>query len=69
MIRVKKRIDREGYYRMLLQVHDSIVGEAKMSEIEEIKARVIEEMTNVAEEHDFGVKFTAEADFWGPKIA
>lgn len=68
MIRVKKRVDKEGYYRMLLQVHDSIVGEALMSEIEEIKSRVITEMTNVAEEYDFGVKFTAEADFWGPKL-
>lgn len=69
MLRVAERVDREGYYRMLLQVHDSIVGEAKLSEIEEIKALVIQEMTNVAEEHDFGVTFTAEADFWGPKIA
>jgi len=68
MLRVRKRIDRDGYYRMLLQVHDSIVGEARMSEIEEIKSRVIGEMTNVSEEYDFGVRFTAEADFWGPKM-
>lgn len=69
MLRVRKNVDRDGYYRMLLQVHDSIVGEARMSEIEEIKSRIITEMTNVSEEFDFGVKFTAEADFWGPKIA
>lgn len=68
MIRVKNRVDRDGYYRMLLQVHDSIVGEARMSEIEEIKAAVIREMSNVSEEYDFGLRFSAEADFWGPKM-
>lgn len=69
MIRVKKRIDREGYYSLLLQVHDSLVGEARISEMEEITALIQHEMCNIAEEHDFGVRFTAEADFWGPKVA
>lgn len=68
MIRVSKKVESKLPYRMLLQVHDSIVGEAKMSEIEEITQAIQYEMCNVIEEHDFGVTFTAEADFWGPKI-
>lgn len=68
MIRVKKRVDDGHNYRMNLQVHDSIIGEAKLSMIDEIREAVIEAMTDVTEEYDFGVKFTAEADFWGPPI-
>lgn len=66
MIRVFKRVQREGFYHMLLQVHDSIVGEARVDHIEEIKQMIVDEMTRVHEEYEFGVKFTAETDYWGP---
>lgn len=67
MLRVKKNVDADDYYHMLLQVHDSIVGDGKKKYINEIIAAIQKEMCNVAEEKDFGVTFTAEADFWGPK--
>lgn len=66
MIRVFERVQREGFYRMLLQVHDSIVGEARVDKIEEIKQMIVDEMSRVHEEWDFGLKFTVETDYWGP---
>jgi DNA polymerase I-like protein with 3'-5' exonuclease and polymerase domains len=54
-------------YKMLLQVHDSIVGEARVSELEQVTHDVQREMSSVMAEKDFGVTFSTEADFWGPK--
>lgn len=68
MIRVMDRVDRKGYYQMLLQVHDSIVGEARISELEQVTHDIQTEMGKVSEEKDFGVLFSTEADFWGPKM-
>jgi DNA polymerase-1 len=66
MIRVFERVQREGFYHMLLQVHDSIVGEARVDKIEEIKQMIVDEMSRVHEEWDFGLKFTVATDYWGP---
>lgn len=69
MIRVKKRVDKEGYYKMLLNVHDSIGGESLISERDNIIKLISEEMTRVTDEYDFGVRFTVAPEFWGPKVA
>jgi DNA polymerase-1 len=68
MIRVKERVDDNYNYRMNLQVHDSIIGETRLSKVDEIREAVIAAMIDVEQEYDFGVKFTAEADFWGPPL-
>ena len=50
MVRIDKKMKSENYRsKMILQVHDELIFEAEMSELEKLKEMVLYEMSNAAE--------------------
>lgn len=63
MVAIMKELDDSDSLRMLLQVHDSVVGEVKIGREQEVTAAVQHMMVNV--EPDFGVVFAVDAHRFG----
>jgi DNA polymerase-1 len=61
MIAVDKRLEKEGLRsRMMLQIHDELVFDAAQSEVDVLKAIVVEEMENVMK---LSVPLTVECSY------